>query len=158
MSPKIENPLFVTIYAQNVEKILETTDNIEEANQQLRDLGREMGQQLFLSTEIADKTKETIQTREDVGKLIETTFRILFDKRPTEIDMESARGSVKVSDKDCIFCQEVSLEGMRGFGYCEVFSGILEALLEYKGVQSKVFQEASKATGGDKCVWNVRLE
>ena len=75
MSPKIENPLFLSIYSQNVEQILEETDNIEDANQRLRDLGRELGQQLFLNTEIADKTKETIQTREDVAKLLKEQRR-----------------------------------------------------------------------------------
>ncbi len=154
---KIDNPLFLSLYAQTVEKILDETGNIDEANQRLRDLGRSLGQHLFLTTEIATKTKDTIQTREDVAKLIEITFRTLFDRKPSELDMESARGSVRVADKDCVFCQEVNLEGMRGFGYCEAFSGILEALLEYKGVDSKVFQELSKATGAESCVWNVRL-
>ncbi len=154
---KIENPLFLSLYSYTVEKVLEKTGNIDEANQQLRDLGREIGQHLFLNSEIASKTKDTINTREDVTKLIEVTFRSLFNKRPTDLDMESARGSVRVADKDCIFCQEVNLEGMRGFGYCEVFSGILEALLEFKGVESKVFQEMCRATGSEMCVWNVRL-
>jgi hypothetical protein len=154
---KIENPLFLSLYAHSVEAVLEKTNNIDAANQQLRDLGRGLGQHLFLNSEIASKTKDTIQTREDVTKLIEVTFRTLFNRKPSDLDMESARGSVRVADKDCIFCQEVNLEGMRGFGYCEVFSGILEALLEFKGVESKVFQEMSKATGADMCVWNVRL-
>jgi hypothetical protein len=46
---------------------------------------------------------------------------------------------------------------MRGFGYCEIFSGILESILEFKGVDVTVFQEMSRATGADACVWNVRL-
>jgi hypothetical protein len=46
---------------------------------------------------------------------------------------------------------------MRGFGYCEIFSGILESILEFKGVDATVFQEMSRATGADSCVWNVRL-
>jgi hypothetical protein len=154
---KIENPLFLSLYAYNVEKVLEQTSNIDEANQKLRDLGADLGQHLFLNTEIANKTKDTIQTREDVSKLIETSFKILFDRKPTECDMESARDSIRVADKDCVFCQDVNLEGMRGFGYCEVFSGILESLLKLKGVDVKVFQEMSKATGSEMCVWNVRL-
>jgi hypothetical protein len=154
---KIQNPLFLSLYSHSVEKILEETSNIDEANQKLRDLGKELGQNLFLTTEIASKTKDTIQTREDVSKLIETTFRTLFDRKPSDLDMESARGSLRVTDKDCVFCQDVNLEGMRGFGYCEVFSGILESLLQFKGVESKVFQEMSRATGADECVWNVRL-
>jgi hypothetical protein len=71
--------------------------------------------------------------------------------------MKTARGSIRVSDDDCLFCQEVNLEGMRGFGYCEVFSGILESILEFKGVDAKVFQELSRALGAEECVWNVRL-
>ena len=155
--PDLENPLFVSLYGQIVEKILAETSNVEEANQRLRDLGKEMGSQLYLSTEIADKTKDNIVTREDVSKLIEALFKILFNKKPTDIDMETARGSIRVSDNKCIFCQEVNLEGMRGFGYCEIFSGILEAILEFKGVDASVFQELSRALGAEECVWNVRL-
>ena len=73
------------------------------------------------------------------------------------MDMDSARGSIRVGDKNCIWCQDITLEGMRGFGYCEIFSGIMETILEFKGVQAKVFQEMSRATGSDMCVWNIRL-
>ena len=153
----LENPLFVSLYGQIVEKILAETSNVEEANQKLRDLGKEMGSQLYLSTEIADKTKDNIVTREDVSKLIESLFKILFNKKPSDIDMETARGSIRVSDESCLFCQDVNLEGMRGFGYCEVFSGILESILEFKGVEATVFQELCRALGAQECVWNVRL-
>jgi regulator of replication initiation timing len=153
----LENPLFVSLYAQVVEKVLAETANIEEANQRLRDIGKKLGSQLYLSTEISEKTKDNIVTREDVSKLIESLFKILFNKKPTDIDMKTARGSIRVSDDDCLFCQEVNLEGMRGFGYCEVFSGILESILEFKGVDAKVFQELSRALGAEECVWNVRL-
>ncbi|MFX0108897.1 MAG: hypothetical protein ACFE7R_11475 [Candidatus Hodarchaeota archaeon] len=155
--PKLQNPILVSLYSQWVDKFLAETSNIEEANERLRELGREMGSHLYLSTEIAEKTKENVLTREDVAKLIETVFRTLFDRRPTDVDMKSARGSVRVSDKDCVWCQDVTLEGMRGFGYCEAFSGILEAILEFKGVDAKVFQELCKATGANSCTWNARL-
>ncbi|MHA1215866.1 MAG: hypothetical protein ACTSPE_11305 [Candidatus Thorarchaeota archaeon] len=154
---RIENPLLLSIYGSLVDKILAETSNIEEANERLRELGRGMAEQIYLTTEIVEKTKETIMTREDVAKLIEVVYKVLYDRKPTEIDMESARGSVRISDKDCIWCQDVNLEGMRGFGYCEVFSGILEAILAFKGVEAKVFEESCKATGGSACSWNVRL-
>lgn len=155
--PKIENPLLLSFYAHYVDKILSETSNIDEANQRLRDLGREIGQQIYLNTEIVEKTKASVTTREDVSKLIDVVYKILYDKKPTDVDMKTARGSVRISDKDCVWCQEVSLEGMRGFGYCEIFSGILESILEFKSVDAKVFQEMCRATGADLCVWNVRL-
>ncbi|MFW9968316.1 MAG: hypothetical protein ACFFEA_14260 [Candidatus Thorarchaeota archaeon] len=153
----IENPLFISLYAQWVDMVLTETSNIDEANQRLRDLGKEMGSHLYLTTELASKTKESVMTREDVAKLIDSVYKLLFDRKPTNVDVKSARDSVRVSDKDCIWCQEIILEGMRGFGYCEAFSGILEAILEIKGVDAKVFQELCKATGADICTWNVRL-
>ncbi len=155
--PKIENPLLLSFYAHYVEKILSETSNIDEANQRLRDLGRAIGEQIYLNTEIVEKTKANVTTREDVSKLIDVVYKILYDKKPTEVDMKTARGSVRISDKDCVWCQEVNLEGMRGFGYCEIFSGILESILEFKSVDAKVFQEMCRATGADICVWNVRL-
>ena len=155
--PKIENPLLISLYSYYVEKTLSETTSIEEANQKLRDLGNESGQQVYLNTEIVEKTKDNVTTREDVAKLIEIVYRILFEKKPKDIDMKSARGSVRITDDECVWCQEVNLEGMRGFGYCEVFSGILESVLEFKGVDVKVFQEMSQATGADAFVWNVRL-
>ncbi|MHA1637074.1 MAG: hypothetical protein ACTSUO_05775 [Candidatus Thorarchaeota archaeon] len=154
---KTENPLLLSIYAHIVEGILQETGNIEEANEKLRELGTTIGSHLYLNTEISEKTKDTITTREDVAKLVEVVFRTLLNRKPSDIDMDSARGSIRVSDKECVWCQEVNLEGMRGFGYCEIFSGILEAILEFKGVQAKVFQELSKATGAESCVWNIRL-
>lgn len=154
---KIENPLLLTLYTHIVDRVLEETSNIEEANESLREVGRTIGSHLYLNTEIADKTKDTINTREDVAKLVDVVYKILYDKRPQDVDMDSARGSIRVSDKECVWCQEVSLEGMRGFGYCEIFSGIMESILQFKGVQAKVFQEMSRATGSDMCVWNVRL-
>ncbi|NWF96149.1 MAG: hypothetical protein HXY34_08395 [Candidatus Thorarchaeota archaeon] len=155
--PKIENPLLLSMYSQTVDRVLSETSNVEEANARLRDIGREIGRQIYLNTDIVDKTKETLTTREDVSKLIEVVFKILFDRRPTEIDMETARGSIRISDASCIWCQEVHLEGMRGFGYCEVFSGILEAILQFKGVESKVYEEICRASGASSCIWNVRL-
>ena len=155
--PKTENPLLLSLYAHYVDRVLSETSNIDEANQRLRDLGHEIGQQIYLNTEIVEKTKESVTTREDVAKLIEIVYKALYDKRPNDVDMKSARGSVRISDESCIWCQDVNLEGMRGFGYCEVFSGILESILEFKGVDAKVFQEQSRATGADMCVWNVRL-
>jgi hypothetical protein len=155
--PKIENPLLISLYSYYVEKVLAETSNIDEANQRLRSLGNEIGQQVYLNTEIVEKTKDNITTREDVAKLIEIVYKVLFDKKPKDIDMKTARGSVRITDDTCVWCQEVNLEGMRGFGYCEVFSGILESVLQFKGVDAKVFQELSKATGADACVWNVRL-
>ncbi len=155
--PKINNPLLISLYSHYVDKVLSETESIEEANQRLRDLGREIGQQVYLNTEIVEKTKENVTTREDVAKLIEVVHRVLYDKKPKDVDMKSARGSVRITDDSCVWCQEVNLEGMRGFGYCEVFSGILESVLEFKGVDAKVFQEMSRATGADACIWNVRL-
>ena len=154
---KTENPLLLSLYGHIVDGILQETSNIEEANEQLRQIGATIGSNLYLNTEIAEKTKDTITTREDVSKLVEVVFRNLLDKKPTDIDMDSARGSIRVSDKDCVWCQEVNLEGMRGFGYCEIFSGIMGSILEFKGVQAKVFQELSKATGSETCIWNIRL-
>jgi len=154
---KIENPLLLTLYTHIVDKILDETKNIEEANEAIREIGRNIGSHLYLNTEIVDKTKDTITTREDVAKLVDVVYKILYNRRPQDVDMDSARGSIRVSDKDCVWCQEISLEGMRGFGYCEIFSGIMESILEFKGVQAKVFQEMSRATGSDQCVWNVRL-
>jgi predicted hydrocarbon binding protein len=153
----IENPLLLSIYGWIVDGVMEETGNIEAANERLRDIGRGLGTNLYLNTEIADKTKDTITTREDVSKLIETVFKVLYDKKPNDLDMDSARGSIRVTDEECVWCQEVNLEGMRGFGYCEIFSGILESILDFKGVDVKVFQEMSRATGADACVWNVRL-
>jgi len=155
--PKIENPLLLSFYAYYVDKILSETSNIDEANQRLRDLGREIGEQIYLNTEIVEKTKASVTTREDVSKLIDVVYKILYDKKPTDVDMKTARGSVRISDKECVWCQEVNLEGMRGFGYCEIFSGILESILELKSVDAKVFQEMCRATGAEMCVWNVRL-
>jgi hypothetical protein len=155
--PKIDNPLLISLYSYYVEKTLAETESIEDANEQLREIGREIGQQVYLNTEIVEKTKENVTTREDVAKLIETVYKVLYDKKPKDVDMKSARGSVRISDDNCVWCQEVNLEGMRGFGYCEIFSGVLESILEFKGVNAKVFQELSKATGADTCVWNVRL-
>lgn len=155
--PKTNNPLLLSFYAHYVDKILSETSNIDEANQKLRDLGHEIGPQIYLNTEIVEKTKDSITTREDVAKLIDVVYRALYDKKPSEVDMKTARGAVRISDKNCVWCQEVNLEGMRGFGYCEIFSGILESILEFKGVDAKVFQEMSRATGAEECVWNVRL-
>jgi hypothetical protein len=155
--PKVDNPLLISLYSYYVEKILSETDSIDEANQRLRDLGSEIGQQIYLNTEIVEKTKDSVTTREDVAKLIEVVYKVLYDKKPKDIDMKTARGSVRITDDNCVWCQEVNLEGMRGFGYCEVFSGILQTILEFKGVDAKVFQEMSHATGADACVWNVRL-
>jgi hypothetical protein len=155
--PKIENPLLISLYSYYVEKTLAETESIEEANERLRELGREIGQQVYLNTEIVEKTKDNVTTREDVAKLIETVYRVLYDKKPRDVDMKSARGSVRISDDNCVWCQEVNLEGMRGFGYCDIFSGVLESILEFKGVNAKVFQEMSRATGSEMCVWNVRL-
>ena len=154
---KIENPLLYTMYGHTVDRILGSTNNIEEANEALRALGREIGSQLYLNTEIEEKTKDNINTREDVSRLVDAVYKILFDRRPQDVDMDSARGSIRVTDKDCVWCQDISLEGMRGFGYCEIFSGIMESILEFKGVQAKVFQEMSRATGSDACTWNIRL-
>jgi hypothetical protein len=155
--PKIENPLLLSLYSYHVERVLAETSNIDEANQKLRDIGYEIGQQIYLNTEIVEKTKDNVTTREDVAKLIEVVFKVLYDRRPTDVDMRTARGSVRISDQNCVWCQEVNLEGMQGFGYCEIFSGILEAILEVKGVDARVFQEQSRATGANMCVWNVRL-
>lgn len=155
--PKLDNPLLLSLYSHYVENILSSTTSIDDANQSLRDLGKEIGQQIYLNTEIVEKTKDSVTTREDVAKLIEIVYRVLFDKKPKDVDMKTARGSVRITDDNCVWCQEVNLEGMRGFGYCEIFSGILEAILEFKGVEGKVFQEMSRATGSDVCVWNVRL-
>ena len=155
--PKTENPLLLSLYGHYVEEVLAQTSNIDEANQSLRELGKALGQQIYLNTEIVEKTKDSITTREDVAKLIEVVYRVLYDKKPRDVDMKSARGSVRITDDDCVWCQEVNLEGMRGFGYCEIFSGILEPILEFKGVDVTVFQEMSRATGADACVWNVRL-
>ncbi|MFW9975236.1 MAG: hypothetical protein ACFFDQ_08235 [Candidatus Thorarchaeota archaeon] len=155
--PKIDNPLLLSLYSHYVENILSNTTSIDDANQSLRDLGKEIGQQIYLNTEIVEKTKDNVTTREDVTKLIEILYKVLFDKKPKDVDMKTARGSVRITDDNCVWCQEVNLEGMRGFGYCEIFSGILESILEFKGVEAKVFQEMSRATGADVCVWNVRL-
>ncbi|MFW9799316.1 MAG: hypothetical protein ACFFD9_02690 [Candidatus Thorarchaeota archaeon] len=153
---KLENPLFVSLYSQMVGTVLSETNNVEEANQRLRDLGREMGYHIYLSTDLAEKTKETVTTGEDIAKLVDSLFRALYNKKPTNIDRTS-RGSVSVTDKDCVWCQDITLEGMRGFGYCEGFSGILESILEFKGVEAKVFQELCRATGASICTWNIHL-
>ena len=155
--PKIENPLLLSLYSKMVDQILSEASNIDEANRRLRDIGREMGSQIYLTTDIVDRAKETIRTREDVAKLVEIIFKVLYDKKPTSIDMETARSSVTVTDESCIWCQEVHLEGMVGFGYCEVFSGILESILAFKGVEAKVFQVMCRATGADSCDWSIRL-
>ncbi|MHA2374963.1 MAG: hypothetical protein ACXAB9_02275, partial [Candidatus Thorarchaeota archaeon] len=64
--PKTENPLLLTLYSHIVDGVLDATSNIEEANQRLREIGSEIGSQMYLNTEISEKTKDTVTTREDV--------------------------------------------------------------------------------------------
>lgn len=74
---KIQNPLLLTLYSKYVDEVLSSTASIEDANQRLRDLGREIGSQVYLTTEIVDKTKDTVSTREDVAKLMDAIFKSL---------------------------------------------------------------------------------
>lgn len=108
---KIQNPLLLTLYSKYVDRILSNTASIEDANQHLRDFGREIGAEVYLTTEIVDKTKDTVSTREDVAKLMDVIFKSLFNKKPSNVDMKTARGSVRVTDKECLWCQDVHLEG-----------------------------------------------
>ncbi len=153
--PKIENPLLVSLYSQWVGRVLSETNTIEEANEKLREVGREMGFQLYLSTELAERTN-SVSGGEDVPRLIDSIFRLLHNRKPSNVDYSSA-DTVRIVDKNCIWCQDITLEGMHGFGYCEGFSGVLEAILEFKGVEARVSQELCRATGDDNCTWNIRF-
>jgi hypothetical protein len=83
--PKTDNPLLLSLYGHYVEEVLSKTSNIDEANEALRELGRSLGQQIYLNTEIVEKTKDNITTREDVAKLIDVIFRALSVLKMTTV-------------------------------------------------------------------------
>ena len=155
--PKIDNPLLLSLYSYYVDKVLSETSNVDEANQRLRDLGYEIGQQIYLNTDIVEKTKDIVTTREDVAKLIDVVYKVLYDKRPTDVDMKTARGSIRVSDNNCVWCQEVNLEGMQGFGYCQIFSGILDSILERLGNLEEAYLVDDYAEGRDTGIIDLVL-
>lgn len=68
------------------------------------------------------------------------------------------RKTIKFSDERCVICEGVEIADMPGLQYCNLLSGVFQAVLGLRGFKGTTYQETCRALGDPECMWTTKSE
>ncbi|MHA1840035.1 MAG: hypothetical protein ACTSVM_04420 [Candidatus Ranarchaeia archaeon] len=155
MTEKVSQKLLSSMYEYIFSKTIETTTEPDKINNELRTVGEFMGKRLL--ADYAERIREHAVEFPDFASTLKLAYKINVGHEPSSIIYDKETDTIRISDTDCIFCREVTLPPeFKDVHFCEVVSGVFQAVLDLRGFKGHVEQVEGKATGDQKCTWVLK--
>ncbi len=155
MTEKVSQKLVTSMYEFIFSEILQSTSNPEEINQKLKDAGEFMGERLL--TDYAERIRQHAAEFHEFTTTLKLAYKVNVGHEPSSIKYIKESNSIEISDDDCIFCRGVTLPNeYKTIHFCEIVSGVFQAVLDLRGFNGQVTQSESRANGASKCTWVLK--
>ena len=140
MTDKVSEVLFQATYRELMNLLMSTSENVDEINRKMKDIGFRVGETLLM--DYADRIR---------------AHKVNSGQQFTDIQISEDRKTIKFTDADCPICAGVHITDMPGLQYCVIVSGVFDAVMKLRGFQAESFQESCRALGDENCTWTLAL-
>jgi len=155
MTNKVSQKILQSLYEFYSNQLFMNTSDPAEINSKLREAGLFVGERLLV--DYADRIKKHAGKFEEFASTLALAYKVNAGHEPTEAYYDPEKRSVIISDTNCAFCEGVELpEDLKEIHYCEIVSGIFEAVLQLRGFQGTVEEISCKTHGAKACTWELR--
>jgi len=153
---KVSKVLFQASYRELMNLLMSTSDNVNEINHKMIDIGFRVGETLLM--DYADKIREHAVSFDQFAKTLQLAYKVNSGQEFTSIYISDDKKTIKFTDADCPICEGVVISDMPGLQYCALVSGVFNAVMKLRGFTADSFQESCKALGDGACTWTLILK
>ncbi|MCF2136027.1 MAG: hypothetical protein K9W43_02205 [Candidatus Thorarchaeota archaeon] len=153
---KVAKPLFQATYRELMNILIQTSDTVDEINEKMKAIGFKVGEDLLM--EYADKIGKHAGTFAEFSSTLQLAYKVNSGQPFTRIDISEDGTVVRFTDEHCVLCEGVEITDMPGLQYCNLISGVFQAVMDLRGFNAEAYQESCKALGDSACTWTIRLK
>ncbi len=154
MTDKVSKPLFQAIYREMMNMLMSSSDSVHDINTNLKNIGFKVGEHLLL--DYAERIKQHAAEFHEFGSTLQLAYKVNSGQYFTDVWVSEDKTTIKFTDDDCPICEGVVITDMPGLQYCNLISGVFQAVLDLRGFKGQAYQESCKALGDDSCVWTIK--
>ena len=151
--PKVARPLLQSIYRELMNIIILTSENDDEINEKIMDVGKNLAETLFM--DYADRISKHADTFTELSETLGLAYKVNTGQEFTDISVIEDSKEIRFVDDNCILCEGVDVRG-NNIMYCNIVAGVFDAVLNLKDINGISYQETCKASGDHTCTWVVK--
>lgn len=154
MIRKVSLPLFQAMYRELMNYFIQTSPNVDDINRRVKEVGFRVGEHLLM--DYAEKIKKHAKKFHEFASTLQLAYSVNSGQRFTNVWVSSDRKTLKFTDAKCPICEGVQITDMPGLQYCNLISGVFQAVLDLRGFKGETYQESCRAVGDDVCTWVIK--
>ncbi len=151
---KVSKTLFQATYRELQNILMATNDNVDEINHQMQTIGFKVGETLLM--DYADRISQHAGTFQEFAKTLQLAYKVNSGQDFTDVWISDDGQTIKFTDANCAICEGVVITDMPGLQYCNLISGVFDAVMKLRGFKAETYQESCKALGDSVCTWTLR--
>ena len=151
---EVSKPLFQAIYREPMNNLMSSSKTVGVINQRLKEIGFRVGE--HVSLDYAEKIRQHASEFHEFGKTLQLAYRVNSGQPISSVWMSDDKRTLKFTDTDRQICEGAEITDMLGLQYCNLISGVLQAVLDLRGFKGESYQESCKALGDADCTWTIK--
>ncbi|RDE16920.1 MAG: hypothetical protein C4K49_04025 [Candidatus Thorarchaeota archaeon] len=152
---KVAKPLFQSTYRELMNYLIETCGTVEEINKKMKEIGFRVGEHLLM--DYAERIRKHAKAFHEFGSTLQLAYKVNSGQDFTSTWISGDRRTIKFTDEKCPLCEGVEIKDMPGLQYCNLVSGVFQAVLTLRGFNGDAYQESCRAVGDASCTWAIKL-
>jgi hypothetical protein len=155
MTDKVSKVLFQATYREVQNLLMAASSSVDEINFKMKDMGSRVGETLLM--DYADRIREHAVDFDQFASTLQLAYKVNSGQNFTNIWISEDKRTIKFTDDDCAICAGVTIDDMPGLQYCNLVSGVFDAVMKLRGFQAESYQESCRAVGDATCTWTLNL-
>ncbi len=155
MTEKVSKTLFQATYREVQNLLMATSASVDDINKKMQEMGFKVGETLLM--DYADRIREHAVTFSEFASTLQLAYKVNSSQEFTNIWVSDDKRTLKFTDDNCVICAGVVIDDMPGLQYCNLISGVFDAVMKLRGFNAESYQESCKAVGDSTCTWTVHL-
>ncbi len=150
---KVSKPLFQATYRELMNHLIQTSSNVDEINNRMKEIGFRVGEHLLM--DYADRIRKHAAEFHEFANTLQLAYRVNSGQEFTAVWVSEDKNTIKFIDTNCVLCEGVHIDDMPGLQYCNLISGVFKAVLDLRGFKGEAYQESCRAVGDEVCTWTI---
>jgi len=155
MTDKVSKVLFQATYREVQNLLMASSSSVDEINYKMKDMGFRVGETLLM--DYADRIREHAAEFGQFANTLQLAYKVNSGQNFTSIWISDDKKTIKFTDDDCPICAGVTIDDMPGLQYCNIISGVFDAVMKLRGFNAESYQESCRAVGDSTCTWTLHL-
>ena len=152
---KVSKTLFQATYRELQNNIMGSSESVAAMNQKMKEIGFRVGETLLM--DYADRIREHAVSFVEFSKTLQLAYKVNSGQEFTDVQVSADERTIKFTDSKCAICDGVRITDKPGLQYCNLISGVFDAVLSLRGFKADSFQESCRALGDQTCTWTIHL-